>query len=88
MHVPIQPIIKLHTSHSFVYKAVDLPVCPKRVQYFSPTVPPSSFFLALIKQPVKKAVETTKRDGYIGLLKVFSQVHLEPMPHISAIGVV
>jgi hypothetical protein len=72
MHIPIQLTIKLRTSRSFIYKAVDLLVCPKGAQYLSPAAPPSSFPLVLIKQLVKKAIETAKRDSYIGLLRVLS----------------
>ena len=88
MHVPIQPTIELRTSRSFVYEVVDLLVYPKGARYLGPAAPPSSFPSALIKQPVKKAVETAKRDGHIGLLRVLPQVCPEPIPHVSAIGVV
>jgi len=88
VHVPIQLTIELRTNRSFVYEAVDLPVCPEGARYLGPAAPPSSFPSALIKQPVKKAVEAAKRDGHIGLLRVLSQVRPEPMPHVSAIGVV
>ena len=67
---------------------VDLLIYPKGAQYFGPTASSFSFPLALIKQPVKKAVKTAKRDGYIGLLRVPSQVRLEPMLYISTIRVV